>query len=99
MQLKPFNLTFDKVICNTGGDTFSSWNSIDVLLNEQGQEQMSQYVEAIESQIIANGIPVIKPRKQMDPFHRYVRGTNHSLLLVHLVLFLVIFRCQRHWIK
>jgi len=66
---KPFNLTFSTAVCNLGGDGISSWNSIIVRLDDEGQTRMYNFVKGIENALISAGIPIHTPRSQQEPFH------------------------------
>eukprot|EP01121_Diplochlamys_sp_Union-15-3_P019049 TRINITY_DN7080_c0_g1_i1.p1 TRINITY_DN7080_c0_g1~~TRINITY_DN7080_c0_g1_i1.p1 ORF type:complete len:227 (+),score=24.67 TRINITY_DN7080_c0_g1_i1:50-730(+) len=69
LKWSPFNVTFDKVICNKGGNGIDSAWSIVVLASQETQTVMANFVDSIEAAIIKAGIPVNTPRSRQEPFH------------------------------
>eukprot|EP01119_Soliformovum_irregulare_P010091 TRINITY_DN2466_c0_g1_i1.p1 TRINITY_DN2466_c0_g1~~TRINITY_DN2466_c0_g1_i1.p1 ORF type:complete len:193 (+),score=2.69 TRINITY_DN2466_c0_g1_i1:171-749(+) len=67
-QWKPFSLRFAKVICNYGGVGFGS-NSIIVLLDDESQNEMLDFVEQIEKYLENQGFVIHRKRKDQEHFH------------------------------
>jgi hypothetical protein len=68
-QWHPMDLRFNTTVCNVGGDGDSNYTSIIVLLDDEGQQILGEFVASIEAHLISKNIPVHRPRSQMEPFH------------------------------
>lgn len=71
-------VTFDRVVCNNGGDGFRTTTSIILLVSNETQKIMGNLVDAFEKALINHGIPVTKPRSKMEPFHTTIAVTRPS---------------------
>jgi 2'-5' RNA ligase len=69
VQWAPFNLTFQKVICNNGGDGFKSLISLIIVLDQKSQTLLGNFVDRLERAIKAAGIPIHRPRTEQELFH------------------------------
>jgi len=52
---QPFNLSFDRVVCNNGGDGFSGLISFIILLDQPSQDRMFAFIKGLENALTANG--------------------------------------------
>jgi len=75
---QPFNLTFDRVVCNNGGDGISEFISFIVLLDQESQDSMFAFVEGVENALKAKGIKIHRPRVQQELFHSTVGVVDGS---------------------
>eukprot|EP01112_Ceratiomyxa_fruticulosa_P015089 TRINITY_DN439_c0_g1_i1.p1 TRINITY_DN439_c0_g1~~TRINITY_DN439_c0_g1_i1.p1 ORF type:complete len:233 (-),score=23.51 TRINITY_DN439_c0_g1_i1:133-831(-) len=69
IQWKPFNITFGSAFCNFGGDGDASDNSIIIGLDAPSQVTVANFVDNVENAILNSGLPIIKRRANMEPFH------------------------------
>jgi len=65
----PLQIKFGQAVCNYGGDGGANYTSFIVYLDDESQKSVGAFVSQIETALSENGIKVIKPRSQMEPFH------------------------------
>jgi hypothetical protein len=68
MEWRPLNVTFRNVTCNWD-ETEPDVVALLVLADDESQKELAAFVDRIEKQMIAQGIPVTYPRISQEPFH------------------------------
>jgi 2'-5' RNA ligase len=71
----PVNVSFSHVICNN--DSIDH-NSFILLADEDSQQRLSSFVIELEAHLVSFGVPILKTRTEMEPFHSTLGVVKNS---------------------
>jgi len=74
----PFEMKFDHAVCNSGGDSNSTYLSIIVTLEKSSEQKMQHLVKHMEHILEQEGIRIHVPRKHQEPFHSTLAVVDSS---------------------